>query len=103
MITIHAGTTVIVSNYLGELVYPPGVWVVSEIERLRPGTNQYLTLALRDGSTVSVDSFGWVDINQPAPLANAAMQGVILALLLVGVWSVMRWALRVFNQAERSD
>jgi len=103
MITVHAGTTVIVSNAFGEFQFPVGQWVVSEVHSLRPGTNPYVQLNLRDGSHISVDTSGYVETVPAADIGHYALQGFILAVGIVGMVMVIRWTLKVFGQVSQLD
>jgi len=94
MITIYAGTSIIVSNGNGQFSYPVGTWQVSDVHLLRPGTNAWVPLSLNDGSTVSVDLGGYVEaINQPSA-SLSALSGFTLAAMLVGTLLVMKWAVK---------
>jgi len=98
MITIYAGASIVVSNSLGEFGYPVGTWVVSEVHSLRPSTNAYVQLDLRDGSVLSVDMAGGLDIVEAPNVPGAALQGFVLASIVLGGLLLMKWIIRQFSK-----
>jgi len=98
MITVYSACSFVVSNSPTELGFSAGTYVIPEARLLRPLTNAYVDFsALRDGSSITIDLAGSYYVTEAPNLGVVAMQGFILAGVVVGLFLVSRWAIKAFS------
>lgn len=95
MITLQTATNVFAGVDDGELYLGAGTWSLTNLVYVQVGTNDQVDIAgLRDGAVVVVDAGGVVSSVDGPDLIEASMQGFTLAIMTIGLWLGIRYALR---------
>jgi len=98
MITVYSASPFVVSNTPTELGFGSGTYVFPTVLLLRPHTNAYVDFSyLRSGSSITVDFAGRYAVVEAPDLGTVAIQAIVLACVVVGLFLVSRWALKAFS------
>lgn len=95
MITIHNDTAVFVGQTNNvELAFTnSGNWILTHALSVSSGTNDAIELPyLRDGSVVTVDANGFVNVSQGPDLITYTVEGFGYGVASLGIAIVIMWA-----------
>jgi len=91
--------TVVSTPQNASLAFGPGVWQFEQLTTVRGSTNEPVTVSgARDGAVILVDATGYVEVYNGPRLDEAAINGLSLAFLTVGVLLFCRWVVRSWGR-----
>lgn len=95
MITLQLSTNTFAGLEGSELYLTAGNWQLTNLVYVQVGTNTQVDVpTLRDGAVVVVDSGGVVTYQDGPDLIGAGMQGFTLAIMTIGLWLGIRFAIK---------
>lgn len=101
MITVHSDAPLIVSTPTSaSLAFSAGRWEFEQLTTVRGGTNAPVNVSTaRDGAVITIDASGWVEVYPGPNLSEAAVWGLGLSFLTVGMILFTRWVVRRWGNA----
>jgi len=95
MITLQLSTNTFTGIQGSEFYLSAGQWQLTNLVYVQVGTNSQVDVpVLRDGAVVVVDASGLVTMVDGPDLIGAGMQGFTLAIMTIGLWLGIRFAMK---------